>query len=79
MSHVDNGSCEHAETQPDSNGFVNRRSSVQSRASAPASKNKDFTAESAALAVRSYRVGIGSARHASNALSWLIRKGLVTP
>lgn len=70
------GSLRRTVTQPDSNGFVNRRSSVQSRPPAQASQSQEFTKESAQAAVDGYLDGKVSARRATAALAWQLRKPL---
>ena len=59
--------------QADSNGFVNRRSTVQSCPPAPSSEKYVFTKESARAAVDGYLAGRDSAARATAALSWAFR------
>lgn len=76
MSRTAHGSERPAATSRDLNGFVNRRSTVQSRPSAPRFQPQTFTRESARAAIAGFRTGRVTARTAQAALAWLLQNPL---
>lgn len=70
---VDHGMGSSGVAQADSNGFVNRRSGVQSAPPAPRSDNAEFTQVTALEAIEAYLDGSGDAETATRALAWQVR------